>query len=80
MTGKGTHFGLGVSVWHGRDAKPILRSVGSYGWGGAAGTNYWADPKEELVGVCFTQVMQHGTMPGNDYQETFQRMTYQALV
>lgn len=81
MTGPGFHWGLGVSTYHGRDRlAPLIRSVGSYGWGGAAGTTYWADPAEELLGVCLTQVMQHGTMPNNDYQETFQRMVYQALV
>ena len=79
MTGRGFHFGLGVAVYHGHDARPLIRSVGTYGWGGAAGTTYFADPNEELMGVCFTQVLQHGTMPGNDYQETFQRLGYQSL-
>ncbi|MAI41474.1 MAG: serine hydrolase domain-containing protein [Candidatus Azotimanducaceae bacterium] len=79
MTGKGSHFGLGVSVLHGRDAKPVLSSPGTYGWGGAAGTTYFADPSEELMGLCFTQVMQAGAMPNNNYQETFRRMVYQAL-
>ena len=31
------------------------------------------------MGVCLTQVMQAGMMPNNDYQETFQRLVYQAL-
>ena len=79
MTGKGSHFGLGVSVRHGRDAKPTLSSTGTYGWGGAAGTTYFADPSENLMGLCFTQVMQAGAMPNNNYQQTFQRMVYQAL-
>ena len=79
MTGRGFHWGLGVATYHGRDAPPLIRSVGTYGWGGAAGTTYWADPKEELLGVCLTQVLSHGVMPGNNYQETFQRMAYQAL-
>lgn len=79
MTGRGFHWGLGVATYHGRGAPPLIRSVGTYGWGGAAGTTYWGDPKEELVGVCLTQVMNHGAMPGNNYQETFQRMCYQAL-
>ena len=81
MTGPGFHWGLGVANYHGRDRPtPLIRSVGSYGWGGAAGTTYWADPSEELMGVCLTQVMQAGMMPNNDYQETFQRLVYQSLV
>ena len=79
MTGRGFHFGLGIAVYHGEDARPLIRSRGTYGWGGAAGTTYFADPEEELMGICFTQVMQAGAMPGNNYQETFQRMVYQAL-
>ena len=80
MTGPGFHWGLGVAMYHGRDHFPLLRSVGTYGWGGAAGTTYFADPAEELLGVCLTQVMSHGMMPGNTYQEDFQRLVYQALV
>ena len=54
--------------------------MGTYGWGGAAGTTYFADPAEELIGVCLTQVMSAGMMPNNTYQEDFQRLVYQALV
>jgi len=31
------------------------------------------------LAVCLTQVLQHGMMPNNNYQETFQRLAYQAL-
>ena len=80
ITGPGFHWGLGVATYHGRDRlAPLIRSVGTYGWDGAAGTTYWADPREELLGVCLTQVLQAGMMPRNDYQETFQRLAYQAL-
>lgn len=79
MTGPGFHWGLGVSTYHGRGRPPLIRSVGTYGWGGAAGTTYFADPAESLLGVCFTQVMQHTSLPGNTYQEDFQRLAYQAL-
>ena len=80
MTGPGFHWGLGVATYHGRDRFPLIRSVGTYGWGGAAGTTYFADPAEELLGVVLTQVTNHGMMPGNTYQEEFQRLAYQALV
>lgn len=79
MTGPGFHWGLGVAQYHGRDRFPLIRSVGTYGWGGAAGTTYFADPSEELLGVCLSQVLQAGTMPNNTYQEVFQRLVYQAL-
>ena len=80
ITGPGFHWGLGVATYHGQGRPaPLIRSPGTYGWSGAAGTTYWADPSEELLGVCLTQVMQAGMMPRNDYQETFQRLAYQAL-
>ena len=80
MTGRGFHWGLGVATYHGRDRFPLIRSAGTFGWGGAAGTTFFADPAEQLLGVCLTQVMAHGTMPNNTYQEDFQRLAYQALV
>ena len=66
-------------MYHGRDHYPLIRSVGTYGWGGAAGTTYFADPTEELMGVCLTQVLNAGAMPNNSYQEEFQRLVYQSL-
>lgn len=75
----GFHWGLGVAVYHGGDGFPLMRSTGTYGWGGAAGTTYFADPKEELLCVCLTQVLNAGMMPNNNYSETFQRLVYQSL-
>jgi CubicO group peptidase (beta-lactamase class C family) len=79
MTGPGFGFGMGVGVYKGGGV-PILRSIGTYGWSGAAGTVYFADPKEELIAICFTQVFTHRNMPDNNYQEEFERMVYQALL
>jgi hypothetical protein len=53
--------------------------VGTYGWGGAAGTNYFADPKENLICCCFFQVFMHMLIPGCTYQEEFERLVYQAI-
>ncbi len=79
MTGPGFHWGLGVSTYHGRGIPPLMISPGSFFWGGAAGTTFRADPVEDLLTVCFTQVLQHDMMPGNTYQEDFRRLVYQAL-
>lgn len=80
MLGVGWGFGLGVGVRTATIGRAQMRSVGSYGWGGAAGTAYFADPSEDLFGICFTQVMSHAVMPGCTYQEEFERLVYQALV
>jgi CubicO group peptidase (beta-lactamase class C family) len=80
MVGHGFGFGLGVGVHTGGSWRPIMRSIGAYGWGGAAGTTYFCDPKEDLIGVCFTQVLMHLMIPDNLYREDFERMVYQALI
>jgi CubicO group peptidase (beta-lactamase class C family) len=80
MVGHGFGFGMGVGVHTGGRWAPRIRSVGAYGWGGAAGTTYFADPKEDLLAVCFTQVLTHLMMPENTYQEDFERLVYQALL
>ncbi len=80
ISGPGYHWGLGVSVYHGGADSPPIHSVGTYGWDGAAGTMYFADPAEDLLAVCLTQVLAAGTMPNNTYQADFRRLVYQALV
>jgi len=80
MLGHGFGFGMGVGVHTGGRWAPRIRSVGAYSWGGAAGTTYFADPKEGLLAICFTQVLTHLMMPENTYQEEFERLVYQALL
>jgi CubicO group peptidase (beta-lactamase class C family) len=77
--GPGFGFGIGVGVYKG-STPPILRSVGTYGWGGAAGTMFFADPREDLLCVLFTQVLMDIMNPGATYRDTFERMVYQALI
>ena len=80
MLGRGFGFGMGVGVRTGIDAPPHLRSTGTYGWGGAAGTGYFADPKEDFLAIYFTQIMGGGMIPGSGYAVDFERLVYQSLV
>jgi CubicO group peptidase (beta-lactamase class C family) len=80
MLGNGYGFGMGVEVRVESKGEPMLRSVGSYGWGGAAGTRYFADPKEDLFAICFTQLMGRGMIPTGDYVQDMVRIVYQALI
>lgn len=73
-------WGIGVGVIRETANPPMYRSVGTYGWGGAAGTYMFIDPKEDLLCVCFTQVFGHQTMGDNTYLEDFERLVYQALI
>jgi len=47
----GYGFGLGVAVRRQDGISPINGTAGDYSWGGAYGTFFWVDPKEELVVV-----------------------------
>lgn len=73
----GEGFGLGVSVIEHPEQNTLLGSTGNYGWGGAAMTNYWVDPVENIVGVLMTQFMPSDYYP---IVEEFRNLTYQALV
>ncbi len=74
MPGRG--FGLGFDVVMDAAQTGVLNSDGNYGWSGAAATNFWVDPQEQLVGIIMTQLMDN-TLP---FQQDFRALTYQALV
>ncbi|MCB0140300.1 MAG: beta-lactamase family protein [Caldilineaceae bacterium] len=73
----GLGFGLGVSVQLALGKLQTLGSQGNYGWGGAANTNFWIDPQEELLGILMLQYMPSGTYP---VTTDFRNLVYQALV
>lgn len=52
----GYGFGLGLAVRKETGVSPLIGSTGDYSWGGAYGTNFWVDPKEELVVVFMAHV------------------------
>ena len=57
-----------------KEQKDTPESVGSYSWGGAAGTLFWIDPEKELIGLLMTQVSDVSTS-----HDQFKVLTYQAL-
>jgi CubicO group peptidase (beta-lactamase class C family) len=72
-----TGFGLGFGVILDVARSRMLGSAGSYGWGGAAGTKFWIDPQEDLVGLLMIQFMPGGHYP---IASDFQVLAYQAIV
>jgi CubicO group peptidase (beta-lactamase class C family) len=70
-------FGLGFGVLLDIGKSTWLGSVGNYGWGGAANTNFWIDPQEELIGILMLQYMPSDTYP---IVPDFRNLTYQALI
>ncbi len=73
--GGGSTFGLGFSVLQDIGQTAELGSPGTFDWGGAAGTKFWIDPQEGLVGVFMVQSLPHQTNMGGD----FRQLTYQAI-
>jgi CubicO group peptidase (beta-lactamase class C family) len=70
-------FGLGVSVRTQAGRGRVMGSVGDFSWPGASGTNWWADPKEELA-VVF---MSHAPGPIRwHYRQVINALVYQAIV
>jgi CubicO group peptidase (beta-lactamase class C family) len=73
----GYTFGLGFAVREEPGIAAIPGSEGEFMWAGYAGTYFWIDPKEELVGVLMTQA------PGPSrayYRRHVKQLVYQAIV
>lgn len=73
----GVGFGLTFAVTTDIGALGEIESNGSYSWGGAAGTRFWIDPEEELVGVFMINILPYRGLP---YGDEFKRLVYQAIV
>jgi CubicO group peptidase (beta-lactamase class C family) len=74
----GYGFGLGFAVRRADGLNGAPGSAGDYGWGGAGGTMFWVDPKEQLFAVLMTQAP-----PGawqREFKELFRQLVYQAIV
>ena len=71
----GHGFGLGFAVRLAAGLAPFPGSVGSYYWGGAAGTTFWVDPAERLTAVLMIQA------PGQreHYRVLFRDLVYAAV-
>ncbi len=73
----GYTFGLGFAVRLGQGVAGVHGSPGEFMWGGYAGTYFWVDPQEDLVGVYMTQA------PGATrqyYRRLVKNLVYQAIV
>ncbi|PYM42725.1 MAG: serine hydrolase [Candidatus Rokuibacteriota bacterium] len=72
----GYTFGLGFAVRQGPGVAGVPGSQGEFMWAGFAGTYFWVDPKEELLGVLMTQA------PSPErafYRRLFKQLVYQAI-
>ena len=69
-------FGLGFGLETVTNDHESVFSIGSFSWGGAFNTHYWADPKEKLIGLIFTNMY---SSPYWNIGDRFKVLTYQAI-
>jgi CubicO group peptidase (beta-lactamase class C family) len=74
--GVGQAFGLGFSIVERPGADNSLLSAGTYGWGGAYGSQYRVDPKERIVLVFMLNQLPNRS----DVASKFPTLVYAALV
>jgi CubicO group peptidase (beta-lactamase class C family) len=70
-------FGLGFEIVDTVGAVGLPGSPGTFSWGGAYHTSYWADPKEKIVAVLMTQLLPAN---GSDLLNKFRVLVYQSVV
>jgi CubicO group peptidase (beta-lactamase class C family) len=75
LPGAGFGFGLGFAVRRDAGVASVPGSVGEFNWGGAGGTYFWIDPKEDLLVVFSMQSPKQRTY----YRPLLKNMVYGAV-
>ena len=70
-------FGLGVAINDRLGRQGGLGSVGRYGWGGAFGTAWSNDPRENMAAVMMVQLLVGSATPA--MEQDFLNLVYQAI-
>ena len=71
----GHGFGLTFAVSRGPGRTGTLPPAGQYRWGGMAGTAFWIDPNQDMVGIFMIQTMLDLAKRGE-----FMQLAYQSIV
>jgi CubicO group peptidase (beta-lactamase class C family) len=61
-------FGLGFALETPENDFRSIVTSGSFSWGGAFNTTYWADPKEHLIGLIYTNVLGSTVALGDQFK------------
>src|SRR3954449_4435591 len=75
LPGPGYGFGLGFAVRKEAGVATSPGSVGDYNWGGAGGTYFWVDPKENMF-VVFAMQSPRNRVP---FRQVLRDMVYAAI-
>jgi CubicO group peptidase (beta-lactamase class C family) len=68
--------GLGFGLETDNNDFRSIVSKGTFSWGGAFSSTYWADPQEQLIGMLFINMYNN---PHGDVHEKFKNLVYQAI-
>lgn len=68
-------YGFGILSEKGKETTKDLAGVGNYGWGGAFGTFFWVDPKNDLLGIYMMQAFP----PDFTLSTEVKKLVYEAL-
>jgi CubicO group peptidase (beta-lactamase class C family) len=66
-------YGFGVTTQPDEAKKD---AVGTFGWGGIYYTDFWVDPRDELIGVMMTQIYPSGQLK---LREAFHRLVNESI-
>jgi CubicO group peptidase (beta-lactamase class C family) len=72
----GIGFGLGFAVIDDPVPGKMVASAGEYFWGGAASTDFWVDPAQELTVSFYTQLVPSTSYP---IRNELRQLVYQAF-
>lgn len=72
-----TRYGLGFGLETADNDYQSVYSLGTFSWGGAFNTHYWADPKEKLIGLIFTNIY---NTPHWAIGDRYKTLVYQAII
>jgi CubicO group peptidase (beta-lactamase class C family) len=76
LPGAGFGFGLGFAVRRDAGVAPVQGTAGEFNWGGAGGTYFWVDPKEDLFVILAMQAPKQRAY----YRPLLKNMLYGAVV
>ena len=77
---EGMSWGLGFQVVKQPQGVTAMLAPGTYGHGGAYGTQSWADPKRGAIYILMIQRARLGNSDGADIRKVFQETAAAALV
>jgi CubicO group peptidase (beta-lactamase class C family) len=75
----GNGWGLGFSLVRQPQGATAMVSPGTYGHGGAFGTQGWIDPQREMIFVLLVARQNFGNGDGSDMRADFQRLAVEAI-